>query len=346
MVSQEFIKKNLYNRTVLSYLLLPLSGLYSFAQIVHRNHYKIFKPQRQSENVQVVSVGNITAGGSGKTPFTIFLAELLMKNKVKTAVCLRGYKGDFEESNRIISSYDRIYEIAGKAGDEAQLLASKLPGVPIAVGRNRALSVNLLVNEFKDLDVIILDDAFQHLKVHQDHRIVLFNKSAGLGNGFVIPAGILREPLSALKDADFFVCNGGDIKGLPGNKKTYTGKYVIDTIYNLNGEEVKQDDLQGKSIGLLSGLGFPESFEKTVNDACFTFNHHFRYPDHFNYTSDTMDSIRKEMTAKGLEIILTTEKDYTKLSLLKSSIDFPVYVVAIKYAVAGAEEILRIVTGR
>ncbi len=346
MVSQEFIKKHLYNKTALSILLLPFSWLYSFAQIVHRNHYKMFKPQRQSDKVQVISVGNITAGGSGKTPFTIFLAELLKKNNKKTAVCLRGYKGDFEDTNRIISSYDRIYEIAEKAGDEAQLLAAKLPGVPIAVGRNRALSINLLINEFKNLDVIILDDAFQHLKVHQDHRIVLFNKSAGLGNGFVIPAGILREPLSALRDADFFVCNGGEIKGLPRNRKTYTGSYIVDSIYDMDQEEVNPDDLKRKSIGLLSGLGFPESFENTVTDACFTFNHHFRYPDHFDYTSETIDTIRREMAAQGLEIILTTEKDYTKLSLLKSSIDFPVYVVAIKYAVDGAEEIFKTVMGQ
>ena len=340
MISQEFINKHLYNKTVVSFLLLPLSWVYSLIQIFHRTHYKIFKPQRQSDRIKVISIGNITAGGSGKTPFTIFLAKLLKRNNVKTAVCLRGYKGEFENCNRIISSYDRIYEIADKTGDEAQLLAAKLPGVPIAVGRNRTLSVNLLINEFKDLEVIILDDAFQHLKVHQDIRIVLFNKKAGLGNGFVIPAGILREPLSALRDADFFVCNGGTLNKLPGKKTVFEGKYLVSGVYSLDQENVDIDSLKGKNIGLLSGLGFPESFEKTISDAGLEFLHHFRYPDHYDYSSDTMKTVHKDMQKKNIEIILTTEKDYTKLSQLKSSIDFPVYIVAIKYHINDADKIL------
>jgi len=206
------------------------------------------------------------SGGTGKTPLTILLSEILTSLNFKVAVSHRGYKGKFVNTNKIISDYYCVRSESKEAGDEANLLASKLKGIPVIVGKNRIKSIKMLENNFRDLDIIILDDSFQHLKVYHNLDLVVFNSITKIGNGFLLPAGILREPLSAVKNADLIVINGTDsIKDLSQFGKPFIhSKYIVDKFYKPNQEPVSINTISSSRVILLSGIGIPESFEKTV----------------------------------------------------------------------------------
>jgi len=264
-----------------------------------------------------------------KTPFTIFLANHLKDKEFKVAVSHRGYKGKFEYGNKLISNRNDIIDSASDAGDEAFLLASKLKGIPVIVGKNRGLSIKILEQKFPDLDYIILDDSFQHLKVFHNLDFVVFNEIGGIGNGFVLPAGILREPLSALKYADYIVFNGeGDI---PRKLKRYNqpilrGGYTIKRFYDKDGNDIKPAD----KIALLSGIGLPKSFENTIRKSDLTFEKHYRFPDHYDFKDKVvLQKIETELRKEKIDHLLITEKDFTKLQFIEH--DLPLAIVEVEF---------------
>jgi len=190
-----------------------------------------------------------------------------------------------------------------------------LKGIPIITGKNRRLSIKILEKKFPDIDYIILDDSFQHLQVKHNIDFVIFNEIGGIGNGFVLPAGILRESLSALKFSDYIIWNGsGEI---PRKLKKYGKiiikcKYKISRFYDLDGNDFRIAN--NKKIGLLSGIGLPRSFEKTIKNEGINFIKHFVFPDHYAY--DDMHKLQKlkiEIETKQIDYLITTEKDYAKL---------------------------------
>jgi len=331
---QNFISDNLYKRSLISVLLLPIGMLYAGLQILFRNLYrkKIFRSFHSK--IKIISVGNIVSGGSGKTPFTIFLAKYLVNNGKKVAISHRGYKGDYENSVTLISDFKEIYPYAKHAGDESFLIAQKARGIPVISGRDRKLAIKILEKKFPDLEFIILDDSFQHHRVSRDYDFVIFNKIGGIGNRMVLPAGILREPISALKYSDFIIYRGSD--KIPKylqkfNKPILIGYYKISKIYNRKFESFEPSDLKNKRIALLSGIGLPESFENTIKNADLIFVHHFKMPDHYDFKDISIFyQIKSELTSMKLDAILTTEKDFSKLQFLPI-IGLPLYVVAIDF---------------
>ncbi|MDP8232413.1 MAG: tetraacyldisaccharide 4'-kinase, partial [Candidatus Zophobacter franzmannii] len=251
MSLQTFITKHLYKRTIVSLLLYPLSLPYALIARIRR---------KQQSNVgwetdiPIISVGNIVSGGTGKTPFTIFLAKYLQEQGKKVAVSHRGYKGEFENILTIISTRDKILPEADIAGDEAQLLANSLVGIPVIAGRNRKNAIRMLLKSFPDLDYIILDDSFQHFKVKHTLDFVLFKTESSYGNGFVLPAGILREPLSAISDADCLVFTGkGDLPkfALSAEKPIIQGNYQIKRFYSMEGDDIEFSELKDNRVALL-----------------------------------------------------------------------------------------------
>jgi len=269
------------------------------------------------------------SGGSGKTPFTIFLVNHLKDKEFKVAVSHRGYKGKFEYGNKLISNRNDIIDSASDAGDEAFLLASKLKGIPVIVGKNRGLSIKILEQKFPDLDYIILDDSFQHLKVFHNLDFVVFNEIGGIGNGFVLPAGILREPLSALKFADYIVFNGkGEIPGqlLKYNKPILRGEYTVKRFFDKDGNNIK---ISGR-MSLLSAIGLPRSFENTVEKAGFSFEKHYSFPDHYDYKDKAiLQKIETELRKEKIDHLLITEKDFTKLQFIEH--DLPLAIVEVEF---------------
>jgi tetraacyldisaccharide 4'-kinase len=333
---QNFIENHLYKCSLLSYLLWPLSIKYSFILWLRRFYYQLFSSLVYKSKCKIIGVGNIVSGGSGKTPFTIFLTNYLKDKGFKVAVSHRGYKGKFEQKNKLISNYKEIFDFAKDAGDEAFLLASKLKGIPVIVGKNRRLSIKRLEQKFSDLDHIILDDSFQHLKVQHDLDFVIFNEIGGIGNGFVLPAGILREPLSALKYADYIVFNGeGEVppKLKKYNKPILLGGYIVKRFYDVDGNDVKP---AGK-IALLSGIGLPKSFENTISKSGLSFEKHYRFPDHYDFKDKViLLKIETGLRKEKIDHLLITEKDFAKLRFIEHNL--PLVVVEVEFKLNNIEE--------
>jgi len=334
MKLQNFIEKNLYDRTLISCLLYPISLKYAFCQWLRRKVYLIFPSLSYKSKIKIISIGNIVSGGSGKTPFTIFLAKYLSEKGYKIVVSHRGYKGKFEHQNKLISDRNEVFDFAEDAGDEAFLLSTKLNGIPVIVGKNRRLSIKILEHKFPDLDYIILDDSFQHLKVKHDLDFVIFNEIGGIGNGFVLPAGILREPLSALKFADYIIFNG--YREIPEklqkyNKPTLKGNYQIIKFYDLKKNNIFLETLKKHNIALLSGIGQPKSFERTIINFGLKFEEHFRFLDHYDFKKKSIFiDLHKKMKKNKIDYLLTTEKDFVKLQFIEN-FNLPLVVVEIEF---------------
>ena len=329
---QNFIESHLYKRSLFSYLLWPISFKYSLIMILRR----LITKQGYKSKCKIISVGNIVSGGSGKTPFTIFLANYLKNKGFKIAVSHRGYKGKFEYENELISNREEIFDSAKDAGDEAYLLVSKLTGIPVIVGRDRTNSIQMLEKKYPDLEYIILDDSFQHLKVFHDLDFVVFNEIGGIGNGFVLPAGILREPLSALKFADYIVFNG---KGeIPEEIKKYKkpillGEYHIKRFSDKNGNKIKPTE----KLALLSGIGLPKSFENTIKEAGLSFEKHYRFPDHYDFKDKAiLQKIETELNQDAIQRLLITEKDFAKLRFIEHNL--PLVVVEVEFELSNIGE--------
>ena len=337
---QKFIENHLYKRSILSYLLFPISIKYSILQKCRRRFYQVFSSLIYKSKIKVISIGNIVSGGSGKTPFTIFLTRYLQEKGFRVAVSHRGYKGKFEKKNILISDRNNIFDSARDAGDEAYLLASKLKGIPVIVGRDRKESIKILEEKYLDLDYIILDDSFQHLKVFHDLDFVVFNEIGGIGNGFVLPAGILRESISALKFTDYIVFNGeGEVPGklLKSKKPVLKGNYKIKRFYNINENEISLETLKRSEIALLSAIGMPKSFEDTIQKSGLKFKKHFLFADHYDFKDKRiLQNIEKELEKDKIDFLLTTEKDFAKLQFMKHNL--PLVIVEVGFKLSNIEE--------
>jgi len=334
---QDFINRHLLNRSVLSIILYPISILYGAIQKIRRGSWHVRNARKA--DVKIISVGNITAGGSGKTPFTIWLVKYLKQQGKNLAVSHRGYKGDFENDNTLISDRDKVLSAAIRAGDEAQLLADKLPGIPVCAGKDRWRSIQMLCRKYPDLDIIILDDSFQHLKVKHDIDIVIFKTANPVGNGFLLPAGILREPLSAINDADLVIFNGeGNIPETfqKYHKDIRQGNYRVEGIYINNQTRIDFDELESRRLGIISGIADPLSLENTISNLNLKWQFHLKFPDHYHFAKAAENKGIESQIKKGIvDYILTTEKDFTKLKYLTLSV--PIAVIRIEfYLISGA----------
>lgn len=270
---------------------------------------------------KIISIGNLTAGGSGKTPLTIAVAKMLKDSGLQVGVSHRGYKGMYENFPTLVSTADKVMYPAETIGDEAYLIASALPGIPVIVGKERRQAIFLMLKLFPAIQVIVLDDSFQHLKVHHDLDILTFCTDIGLGNGYILPAGYLREGLSAISPKDWAVIynRNGKSEAQPWENKI---KQRTDSIYHTYStvswfQDARQtlhplQELNGHSISLVSGIANPASFEETVKGLGLKYHTHHAYTDHYSFS----DGICLEkLLADPSEILLCTQKDLMKLAL-------------------------------
>ncbi len=300
-------------------LLSPLSVLFGAGVAVRGLMYKSGLLKTKTLPCKVISIGNITVGGTGKTPMTIFTAERLKYLGFSVAVLSRGYKRS-TTGVQIVSDKKDVLLGAKEAGDEPNLMANRLSGTPVVVGAKRYEAGLEIIERFAP-DVILLDDAFQHIRLKRDINILLIDSALGFGSGRLLPAGILREPVSAAHRADIIMIKGGklrpeDRKQIAHLKKTeFNFSYNVEDFTKIDSGSLLEADInQNVRVLALAALANPGSFVSTIEGTGLTVGKEWFYRDHHNYSQTDLNDIIE--AASGLDAIITTEKDAVKLKVL------------------------------
>lgn len=295
-----------------------------------------------------VSIGNITAGGTGKTPVAMWLAGFLSCRGLRPAVLSRGYRGSAEKRGAVVSDFSRIYLSAEQAGDEPYLMARSLPGVPVLTGKDRCRSAEKA--KAMGADILLLDDGFQYWRMKRDLDLVLIDSTWPFGGGHLLPRGLLREPLDNLSRAGLFILTKADQAGEQAKtdiRRILTekapGVSVIEAWHRpaecLPFEEWQRGTrtagaslthVKGMKALAMSGVGNPDGFLRTAADAGLETVGQMAFPDHHAYTEDDLDRAEEAAVRQGAECIVITEKDGVKLPPRASQTGVPVYVLSIR----------------
>lgn len=275
----------------------------------------------------VISVGNLTLGGTGKTPLVVLLARTLQKGGYQPVVLSRGYKGEAEKSNLRVSDGRDIRSTPAQSGDEPFLLARALPGVPVVVGRNRYASAHLAGLE-DPKTVYLLDDAFQHLQLHRDLDILVVDATNPFDNGSVLPAGRLREPKSAIGRADVVAVTRAHLAEesdeLELEIRRHNRLAPIWYFYHdatsladvATGDEHTLRRLQGTRVVAMAGIGNPAVFVADLEHYGCLVVDRLLFRDHHTFSQEEVDAATSKMRSVDAEAILTTEKDAVRLESL------------------------------
>ncbi len=298
----------------------PLSLLYGMVVAFRNRLYDrgILKQVRLSR--PVISIGNITAGGTGKTPMTVLIANGLKARGFRPAVLSRGYCGRLTTSGNVVSAGASILLRPEAAGDEPVLIAAAAPGIPVLTGPDRCFSGRLAIEKF-GADILILDDAFQHRRLFRDVNILLLDKDRPFGNGQLLPAGPLREPRTALNRADIIV-KTGIARGEPERENpagpdripVFRARYqALAIMQGKDHQLLPPGALHGKGIVAFTGIAGPDKFRATLEELGATIIKFLTFPDHYFYKQGDVQAIAGEAKALNAEMVLTTEKDGVKL---------------------------------
>ena len=291
-----------YDRRAFTVFLIPLSWIYCFVVFLRRKAYKsgLFKIKRF--DIPVIVVGNITAGGTGKTPLVIWLVNFLRKAGYFPAIVSRGYKGQAKSwPQQVRTDSDPVM-----VGDEAVMLARRCQ-CPVAVGPDRvAAAIGLL--KYSDCDVIVSDDGLQHYALGRNIEIAVIDGVRRFGNGYCIPAGPLREPVTRLKEVDFVVVNGGGVMRLE-----YSMALVAGQLHNLLDNSLIQhpDNFRDQQVHAVAGIGNPDRFFRHLKSLGLNIIEH-PFPDHHLFTAQ---DIRFDDDFP----VLMTEKDAVKCKRFASN---------------------------
>ncbi|MCU0531049.1 MAG: tetraacyldisaccharide 4'-kinase [Syntrophales bacterium] len=270
----------------------------------------------------VVSVGNLTVGGTGKTPMTIRVAGMLRERGMRPAVLSRGYGGKSTAGVLVVSDGRQTLAGPDEAGDEPVLIARRLPGVPVLAGAKRALTGRYARENF-GADVLVLDDGFQHRWIRRDLDIVLLDSREPLGNGFLLPRGPLREPPASLERAGVVVLTrsegrteplDGGLAGLVAGRPVLRTRIRPTTLVATDGTEMPLAHLAGRTVFAFAGIARPESFRQTLEGLGASVAGFAAFPDHHRFGAEDVTRLERGLGETGAEILVTTEKDGVKLS--------------------------------
>jgi heptosyltransferase-2 len=266
----------------------------------------------------VISVGNITVGGTGKTPVTAWIASYLIAKGLRVAVLSRGYGGALEGSCAIVSDGNNLLLRPEQCGDEPCLLAGSVPGLMVVIGSNR-YQAGMLAMEQLQPDIFLLDDGFQHLRLHRDLNILLMDASKPLGNGQILPAGPLREPVTAYERADLLIYTRYQPLQEPGWRPeraipTCSAGYSLASFVVLGtGEKVDRELLVREPVVAFAGIAQPTSFFASLQEAGIRPCGTQALADHETYSQAVLLQIKRLAEEHGASWLVTTEKDGVKL---------------------------------
>ncbi len=279
----KFKKPKFWNNiNFLSICLLP----FSLITLV----FNIFKLQLITGhrfNIPIICVGNIFIGGTGKTPLSIYIYDLLKKKKFKPAIVRKYYQSHTDEINLTKSKVKHFFS-----------------------NKKRMLSISKAI--LKSNDIIIMDDGLQDVSIVKDCHIICFNSTDPIGNGFLLPAGPLREQIKKVSNCRIAVINGKrniafekKLKSISSTIEIYQSKYEIKNLKKL----------KGKRVLAFAGIGNPENFFRLLKDGGLKIKQEISFPDHYNYKKDEIENLILQAKERGLKLI-TTEKDYFRIKQL------------------------------
>ena len=299
------------------YLLsLPYGGVVRARSLLYS--LRLLKPKTLP--CSVISVGNITAGGTGKTPLVMSLAKGLTERGISVAILSRGYKGK-KASEQVVSDGKTIFLSPEESGDEPFLMAKACKGIPVLTGKDRFLSGRVALQRF-GVRAMLLDDGYQHLPLRRDMNILLIDSEIGFGDCTLLPRGILREPLSHLRRAHLLVLTKVEDPGafqplektihkIHPSAPLYHSHYEPVSLVDPEGEEEEPSSFKGKKVVALSGVANPNYFSSLLRKCGMEVIREVIFPDHHLYTAKDLSSIEEK--GKGVDCIVTTEKDMVKL---------------------------------
>lgn len=340
---------------LLKWLLMILSALYGGIVRIRGAFYDfgIFPTRKLS--CGVISIGNLTVGGTGKTPMTIYLANLLKDLGYQPAVISRGYKGAAEKTGGIVSNRHKVLLDAAAAGDEPFLMAQSLKGIPVLVGADRFKTGLKAIEQFSP-DVIVLDDAFQHRRLKRDLDIVLVDDQSFLGNRHMLPRGMLREPVSGISRADILVltrCNHDSTDSLRKLNEMAPQKPIFKASHDayvtgvfttekngsskpiVLGTSSTVDFLKTAKVFVFSGIARNDEFRKTVAGLAGEVTGAIGFNDHHTYTQTDFRRISSRAQKYSADYLVTTEKDYVKIA---GKICSPIDIVVIGIRIAFSDQ--------
>jgi tetraacyldisaccharide 4'-kinase len=303
----------------------------------------IFKSKRV--NAKVISVGNITIGGAGKTPLVIYIAELLKNTGKKIGVLSRGY-GRKSRGYKLVSDGAKIFTEVQESGDEIYHTVLECK-VPAAVCENRVYGAKQLLKD-TGVEFIVLDDAFQHRWIRRDKDIVIIEQRFLSGNDFFIhnllPTGNMREPYTALQRANAIVVNRkfSEEEKFPAERSKYfKGKEIFTAYYKaisfvdiVKKDEHKLEGFEGQKSLVVSGIANPYSFLNALSQTSVDTSNKLMFRDHKNYSQKEIQRIRKNFYATNSYSVVTTEKDAVKLMKFSKELDdIDIFFLKIKLVV-------------
>jgi tetraacyldisaccharide 4'-kinase len=290
-----WLEKHWYRLTPMHLVLLPASLIFGLLAALYRALYRSGIWSSEKMSVPVIVVGNITVGGSGKTPLTLALAEQLIELGWHPGIVSRGYGGANAAVAPVPPSGD-----PDTFGDEALLMAQR-ELCPVWVGRDRAAAARALLSAHPECDVLLSDDGLQHYRLKRDVEIAVVDGERRFGNGFLLPAGPLRETPARLKTVDAVVINGGEAEN--GEYRMQLDGSVFCNLLNPGTIRVAAD-FRGQKLHAIAGIGNPQRFFAHLQNLGLAAEAH-PFPDHYRY-------VAADLAYRDADAMLMTEKDAVK----------------------------------
>ena len=328
--------------------LAALSVAYRAALVMRDRAYRWRVLRTGRLQCPVVSVGNLTLGGSGKTPTVELAVRTLQELGAFPAVVSRGY-GRATRGVHVVADRDGVRVDTRTAGDEPVLLAEHLPGVPVVVGENRHEAGRVAV-ERCGATALVLDDGFQHRTLAKDLEILVVQGRAPWGNARVFPRGMLREPLSALARAHLVVVTNpagaepvaavtATVRRFNPSAAVVAARYQVqDAIETQSGRRLPVSELAGRRLIAFAGLGSPQGFANTLDGAGVRSVGFVEFPDHHWFTERDLSELARDARAAGAQGLITTEKDWVRVRDLPPP-RLPLWVLPVRLVIESGLEI-------
>ncbi len=327
--------------------LAPLSGLYGLTMKIRQALYRQGIVGTHDLGAPVVSIGNLTLGGTGKTPLVESIARQLTRKHRRVCVLTRGYQRTNETDRVVVSDGKRILSTPELAGDEAFLLAERLINEGAVISEADRLSAAQWALSNLQSDCFVLDDGFQNLRIARNLNLVTIDASNPWGNGWLLPAGILREPPAELKRADCIVITravpGTQLEQLKREIAGFTDNPILVSQTKLSnvraartgltqGTEVPINEIGKHPVAAFCGIGNPQAFFSDLRAHGYNVVHTQVFRDHYRYRQIDAHRLSQESIMNGAKVLLTTAKDEVKLSALRFSLPCYVADISIEFA--------------